>query len=61
MLKKVHKGTCPICGEEIIIDDPVIREILDCPYCSNSLEVAEITEDKVHFILAEMEGEDWGE
>lgn len=55
------KGKCPECGAILDLEDPVIREIVECPDCGSELEVISVEKDKVSLKAAEIEGEDWGE
>lgn len=55
------KGKCPECDEEIEVEDPVIREIVECPNCGVELEIVEIKGDNIRFSVVEIAGEDWGE
>ncbi|MHA1712657.1 MAG: hypothetical protein ACTSW4_01230 [Candidatus Ranarchaeia archaeon] len=54
-------SSCPECGGDVELEDPVLREIVECPECGVELEVNALNDDKVELIVAELEGDDWGE
>ncbi len=53
--------TCPECDARIELEDPVIREVVECSECGVELEVVAIDNGKVQLGIAELQGEDWGE
>jgi len=55
------KGKCPECDAEIELEDPVEKEIVDCEECGAELEVEKIEGNTATLVVAETEGEDWGE
>lgn len=56
------KGECPSCFFELVIKDSIIEhEVIFCEDCGATLEVIEIKNGKVKFIVAEKIEEDWGE
>ena len=58
----MKKGECPNCYYVLqFSDDLILGEVVECPDCSLTLEVAEITGEKVVLRKGEMEEEDWGE
>ena len=52
---------CPECDAEIELEDPVVREVVECAECGVELEVESIDGEKVKLVVAELQGEDWGE
>ena len=52
---------CSECGADLNLEDPVVREIVECPDCGAELEVVSVEKNKVILKAAEIEGEDWGE
>ncbi|MHA1238892.1 MAG: hypothetical protein ACTSSJ_06645 [Candidatus Odinarchaeia archaeon] len=52
---------CPECDVEIELEDPVEKEIIECGECGAELEVDKIEGKEVQLVVAETEGEDWGE
>ena len=54
------KEKCPGCDGKILIpEDVIINQVVTCPDCGESYEVAKINPIKLR--EAETEGEDWGE
>ncbi len=60
-MAQVFIASCPVCGAEINLTDPVVREVVECSDCGTELEVVEINNDKIVLAEAELEGEDWGQ
>ena len=54
-------ATCPECGVDIELEDPVVREIVECSECGAELEVSALKEKSAELVVAELEGDDWGE
>ena len=54
-----HQVSCPECEAEIILEEPMLGEIVPCPDCGAELEV--ISLDPVAIDLAPEVEEDWGE
>jgi len=53
---------CKICGEKIEVpDDSIAGELIECPSCGMSYEIASIDGSTVNIKTAENVGEDWGE
>lgn len=55
------KAACPECGGDIELEDPVVREIVECSECGAELEVSALQDESAELIVAELEGDDWGE
>ena len=51
--------TCPECGAELTLDDPIEGEIVTCAECGVELEVLSL--EPLELDLAPEEEEDWGE
>ncbi len=54
-----HESLCPECEGSLVLDDPMVGEILPCPYCGVDLEV--IALDPLQLDVAPEVEEDWGE
>ena len=54
-------ATCPECGADIELVDPILREIVECPDCGEELEISQIKGNAAELGVAEIEGDDWGE
>ncbi len=52
-------GHCPECDAEIVLNDVMEGEIVDCPECGVELEVTGV--EPLTFDIAPEEEEDWGE
>ena len=57
----ICKATCPECSADIELEDPVIREIVECSECGAELEVSALKDASAKLVVAELEGDDWGE
>ncbi len=53
------EAVCPECEGSLDLQDPLVGEIVPCPYCGAELEVRAL--DPLRLELAPMEEEDWGE
>ncbi len=60
-MTEVIVSACPECSGNVELDNPVIREIVECPECGAELEVSELKDKSAKLIVAELEGDDWGE
>jgi alpha-aminoadipate carrier protein LysW len=54
-------SVCPECDAQIELEDPVVREVVECAECGIELEIESIDGEKVKLVVAELQGEDWGE
>ena len=54
-------AVCPECDARIELEDPVVREVIECGECGVELEIESIEGEKVNLVVAELQGEDWGE
>ena len=55
------KAVCPECDAEIELEDPVVREVVECSECGAELEIESIDGERIKLVVAELQGEDWGE
>ncbi|MCC6013844.1 MAG: lysine biosynthesis protein LysW [Candidatus Verstraetearchaeota archaeon] len=55
------KLRCPECDCEIELEDVLEGEIISCEDCGVDLEVKKKADGTYELVVAESEGEDWGE
>ncbi len=54
-----YTTTCPECGADLTLEDPIEGEITTCAECGVELEVLSL--EPLELDLAPEEEEDWGE
>ncbi|MGQ9511050.1 MAG: lysine biosynthesis protein LysW [Thermaceae bacterium] len=52
-------ATCPVCGNEIRLENPELGELVVCEVCGTELEVVDL--NPLRLEPAPEEAEDWGE